>query len=134
MTEFYDTMPPMIPETYAEIHAHVETIRPMGRRVVTYEWVGSHKLPVRISGSLPIDDLPFHLIRIDYDYLNDYVVYVRKDSYFPFGFVLHARVKIKNYLWVIFNRFMITLNVWNLAYTPNGFVPSWRDIFRKRKG
>ena len=99
----------------------------------TYEWVGKKHLPVIFSRGMEdvVDKLPFPLKRIDeHDPFIDGYKYIRTDV--NFWWITFLKTKL-SYVWMWFYcRFIITLNVWGLAYTNPACVPSWRDIGKKR--
>ena len=111
---------------YASIEGTSHVIHPIGRTYLTYKWIGERHWPVRLDCTVSIDQIPWKLklVRDDMFYLE----YIREDAYFPYGWLLVIRYKAQDIYWHWFNRFMATLNIWGLAYTPTGCVPSWRDI------
>lgn len=117
-------------EKTAQIQATQHEIHPTGERYTTFEWIGERHWPIYISMDIDISKLPFELVKIGVaDNLFDYK-YMRKDAYFPYGWIVVIKEKAYRLYMYFFYRIMATLNIWNLAYTPHGQVPSWRDIFR----
>lgn len=117
---------------YATIEISQHVIEPTGQRYRTYKWIGEKYLPVRIDWSFwNFGEIPFKLKKIDEDYLLGISTYIREDAYLPFGWAFEAKIKLRNiWLWFYY-RFIATLNVWGLAKTPHGCIPSWHDIGRK---
>lgn len=120
---------------YATIEATRHEIHPTGITHTTYKWIGGKHLPVILDCNERVEDLPWKLVPVHNHtdlYYYGKVTYIRKDAYIPYGILFNAKQKIKEVVGLVFYRFIATLNVWNLAYTPQGSVPSWRDIGKKR--
>jgi len=86
---------------YAQIEVTQHVIEPTGNKYRTYKWIGAKHLPVRIYGEfhLLLDELPFKLKK---SHIEDfmYEVYFREDAYFPFGWMIDARIKLYNaWMW-----------------------------------
>lgn len=116
----------------AKIEVTHTVIHPTGRFYRTYKWIGKRDWPILIDCMVDLEDLPFklHLIEPRYDIGGG--LYIRKDAFLPFGWAIVIKYKARDAYWIFFNKFMATLNIWELAYTPHGAVPSWKDIGKKQ--
>ena len=115
-------------------YAYIETSRHEipysgGNYYETYKWVGGRHLPIRVY-DFPVKLLPWKLKRVEFRQWDGVGIFIRQDSFFAWFYWL--KVKLLNaWLW-FFCRFIITLNIWGLAYTNPACVPSWKDIGKKR--
>jgi len=119
----------------AEIIAHYKEL-PRGRFYYEYEWEGNKSGLVRINWEFlcrhPFRSLPWKFMIVEEN--PGYYICIRHD-------VFSGRVKglyyrffnfLKRKFRVIYYRIILTLEVWGLAYSEDGGIPSWRDIGRKR--
>ena len=121
---------------YASIESQYHELQPFGH-YYTYKWIGKRSQPALIDRayleSKDSVDIPWKFILIEYRFNSGHWLVIRRDALFPFGFLVIARMKIqKAWLWFKY-RIIITANVWGLAYTRQGNIPSWRDFRKERK-
>lgn len=110
----------------ADIEVTRHNINPTNGVYYTYKWIGSKYSPVEISDEIDISVLPWKLKLIDRFPHKRSALYMRKEFLiFTFPY------EIKKIFMFIYYRVISTLMVWGLAYTPEGCVPSWKDIGKK---
>lgn len=119
-------------ENLAQIKvSHHEICR--GRYYETYEWLGKKTDQIFIHGedNYNLKNLPWKFVEIKTDIWKNGIYYMRKDAMLPIGWLIWLFVRLSNF-WNGFSAKMImTLNVWGLAYTDVGCIPSWKDIGKK---
>jgi len=100
-----------------------------GRFEVTYEWSGNLRKPVFV-GFNESKLVPFPLRKVEDCPHMDGGYYIRTDV--SFWWITEARIKAADLFSLIYHRIILTANVWGLAHTPMGNVPSWRDLLKKK--
>jgi hypothetical protein len=116
---------------YAEILVHQHTIEPTGAQYRTYEWIGRKYWPIFIGDDVR-NRLPWSFLEIEKSLDGRVTLCVRKDALLPIGWLIIAKVNTVNVLQWVYYRIIATLMIWGLAYIPNGTIPSWRHIGKKK--
>ena len=118
---------------FASIEVTSTILEPTHIRHLSYKWVGK-KYWILEADPVTIHKLPFKLVEIKSNtslYQNSNY-YVRADAYLPYGLILRVGYQLQRVWSWLFVRVIATLNIWGIAYTPIGNIPSWSDIGRKR--
>jgi len=109
-------------------------VAPFDNYYFTFKWEGKRHYPVWIGDDIKFAKgviLPWKLIEIERDYARRGAYYIRKDAYFPVGFLIHLKEKLhKVYQWWKM-RTIITAYVWGIGRVFPGTVPQWKDLLRK---
>ena len=123
----------------APIEAMIEITRhelPLGRHYLTYKWIGKPWQPVWITELFvdqQLSDFPWKLIEVDRDYSKRAGLYVRADGFWVVTrWMTSLKIGIQKLLGLTYYRLIITAMVWALAYVPQGDIPSWRHLGKKR--
>jgi len=122
--------------SFAYIECQYHELEPFGHHYYTYKWIGKKNQPILLGIELleskDTQDIPWKFLLIEHRIESGQWLAIRRDAILPFGWLFVVKVKCHKY-WSWFKyRLIITANVWGLAHTRQGNVPSWKDFRRKK--
>jgi len=108
---------------------------PFGR-YCTFKWVGPRTgtalINIRWYKEYK-DSLPWPVTIISHDFRKNSYEVARVDGLLKLSTVHHIAVSfLKEKTALIRSRIFLTAMVWGLAHVPDGVVPCWRHLFRRK--
>jgi hypothetical protein len=102
-----------------------------GKYYETYSWLGKKSSKVVIPEYIDLNKLPWPMKIIEFDYVRDGSICLRKDVYFWWITYLFDRISIV-FQWVNV-RIIMTAHVWGIINIKQGEIPTWKQLFQKGK-